>query len=111
MLGMCMIANFNDHAANERTFLAWVRTAIGMVGFGLAIDKLGGQTAPTWLVVALLIAGIAVVAIAYLRMVRAKAQIDTPGAAEYSIARGDLFLAILIAALFVLMVLLTLRIW
>jgi hypothetical protein len=26
-----MIKNFGDHAANERTFLAWVRTAIERV--------------------------------------------------------------------------------
>ena len=36
-----MIANFSDHAANERTFLAWVRTAMALVGFGLALSRLG----------------------------------------------------------------------
>ncbi|MGV6820459.1 MAG: YidH family protein [Parvularcula sp.] len=34
-----MVDNFRDHAANERTFLAWVRTAIAIVGFGLLIGK------------------------------------------------------------------------
>lgn len=29
-----------DHLANERTFLAWVRTAMGSVGLGVAIAKL-----------------------------------------------------------------------
>jgi len=28
-----------DHLANERTFLAWVRTALGAIGLGLALDK------------------------------------------------------------------------
>jgi len=28
-----MIKNFSDHAANERTFLAWVRTAIAVMAF------------------------------------------------------------------------------
>lgn len=28
-----------DHLANERTFLAWVRTALGMVGLGVLIVK------------------------------------------------------------------------
>ena len=28
-----------DHLANERTFLAWMRTSIAAMGFGLAITK------------------------------------------------------------------------
>ena len=34
-----MIRNFSDHAANERTFLAWVRTGIAVVAFGFVIEK------------------------------------------------------------------------
>ena len=34
-----MIKNFGDHAANERTFLAWVRTAIAMMAFGFLVEK------------------------------------------------------------------------
>jgi putative membrane protein len=34
-----MIKNFGDHAANERTFLAWVRTAIAVMAFGFLIEK------------------------------------------------------------------------
>lgn len=29
-----------DHLANERTFLAWVRTAISLLGFGVLIARL-----------------------------------------------------------------------
>lgn len=29
-----------DHLANERTFLAWVRTALGLVGLGVLIERL-----------------------------------------------------------------------
>lgn len=29
----------NDHLANERTFLAWVRTSIGIMGFGFVVVK------------------------------------------------------------------------
>ena len=29
----------NDHLANERTFLAWIRTAIGIMGFGFVVVK------------------------------------------------------------------------
>jgi putative membrane protein len=34
-----LIPRFSDHAANERTFLAWVRTGIATVAFGYVIDK------------------------------------------------------------------------
>ena len=34
-----MIAHFSDHAANERTFLAWVRTAIAVMAFGFLVAK------------------------------------------------------------------------
>lgn len=30
-----------EHQANERTFLAWLRTSIGMIGFGFAIARFG----------------------------------------------------------------------
>jgi hypothetical protein len=34
-----MIKNYGDHAANERTFLAWVRTAVAVVAFGFIVEK------------------------------------------------------------------------
>jgi putative membrane protein len=34
-----MISHFSDHAANERTFLAWVRTAIAVMAFGFLVAK------------------------------------------------------------------------
>jgi putative membrane protein len=34
-----MIQNYGDHAANERTFLAWVRTGIAVIAFGFVIEK------------------------------------------------------------------------
>ena len=30
-----------EHQANERTFLAWLRTSIALIGFGLAISRFG----------------------------------------------------------------------
>lgn len=35
-----MIANFADHSANERTFLAWLRTGLSAMAFGLFVEKL-----------------------------------------------------------------------
>jgi putative membrane protein len=34
-----MIRSYSDHAANERTFLAWVRTGIAVMAFGFVIEK------------------------------------------------------------------------
>ena len=46
-----MIARYTDHAANERTFLAWIRTGLTVAAFGLflvklniAVDAAGGHT-------------------------------------------------------------------
>jgi putative membrane protein len=34
-----MIKNFSDHAANERTFLSWVRTSIAVIAFGFLVER------------------------------------------------------------------------
>ena len=34
-----MIKNFRQHAANERTFLAWIRSSVNVFGFGFLIEK------------------------------------------------------------------------
>jgi putative membrane protein len=34
-----MITDYRDHAANERTYLAWVRTGIAVIALGFVIEK------------------------------------------------------------------------
>ena len=34
-----MIERYSDHAANERTFLAWIRTGIALAAFGFVLEK------------------------------------------------------------------------
>ena len=34
-----MIKRFTDHSANERTYLAWIRTSIAIMAFGFLIEK------------------------------------------------------------------------
>lgn len=34
-----MMERYSDHAANERTFLAWIRTAIAVIAFGFVVEK------------------------------------------------------------------------
>ena len=48
-----MIANYTNHAANERTFLAWIRTGLAVAAFGffliklnIFVDPVGGGSIP-----------------------------------------------------------------
>lgn len=34
-------SQFRDHAANERTLLAWIRTGVALMAFGFAIGRFG----------------------------------------------------------------------
>ena len=34
-----MIKKYSDHSANERTYLAWIRTSIAIMAFGFLIEK------------------------------------------------------------------------
>lgn len=34
-----MIKQYNDHAANERTYLAWLRTGIAVIAFGFVLER------------------------------------------------------------------------
>lgn len=99
-----MIANYTDHAANERTFLAWVRTAIAIVGFGLAFSRLG-PIAPNsiWSEVALLLSGAFVVLVAFLRMRHVRAKISDPKPQDDDALPADALLLLLVAGLFVMM--------
>lgn len=93
-----MIRNFSDHAANERTFLAWVRTAIAVMAFGFLVAKFnlflkiaaqslgrGGQAIPVpggayggVVGIVLILAGTAMVAIAAMRFIRTGRAINSP---------------------------------
>lgn len=34
-----MIHRYDSHAANERTYLAWIRTSLSIAAFGFIVDK------------------------------------------------------------------------
>ncbi|WP_127104952.1 YidH family protein [Pararhodobacter zhoushanensis] len=100
-----MITNYADHSSNERTFLAWVRTAVAIVGFGLASARLRDTPAPLWSEVLMLIAGGVVVLVAYLRMRHLRKRIDAQDSFDDGAMASDAFLALLVAAVFVLLAL------
>ena len=94
-----MIANFSDHAANERTFLAWVRTAMALVGFGLALSRLGSAAPSPRVEIALVALGGLVVAIAFLRMHLLLRHIETPQTQPYAGGSLGVTMVLAVAAL------------
>ncbi|MGO1243889.1 MAG: YidH family protein [Sphingobacterium sp.] len=86
----------NDHLANERTFLAWVRTSIAVMGFGFVVVKFSifltqikmmldteirwqsGRQSET-IGMFLIAAGALLTLMAYLTYIRTKRQIITGG--------------------------------
>lgn len=98
-----MIVNYQLHAANERTFLSWVRTAVAIIGFGFAVARLGDRPSPVWSEVLLLAVGAAVIVLAWLRMRHVRCRINSPDALPDDSAAADLFLIVLVGALFALL--------
>jgi putative membrane protein len=112
-----MIKRYSDHAANERTFLAWVRTAIAVMAFGFLIERFdlfiklaGPQLAQQQLAphgqafanaagLAFILIGVAMIAVAGVRFVRTAKDIDSEGAVPSPGERFDLALAALIGIL------------
>lgn len=94
-----MIRNFNDHASNERTFLAWVRTATTIVGFGLAAGRLGGAVPPLWTEATLFAAGVLLVLVAFLRMVWLRRRIERSETLDAGGLAADVFLFVMVAVL------------
>ncbi|WP_415184726.1 YidH family protein [Phaeovulum sp.] len=98
-----MIVNFETHASNERTFLSWVRTAVAIVGFGLAAARLSDQPPTPWAEYLMLGAGAGVIVIAWLRMRHTRKRIDLPDHLPDDSGLADLFLLLVIVALFALL--------
>jgi putative membrane protein len=112
-----MIQNFADHSANERTFLAWVRTAIAVMAFGFLVERFDlflelaapslagrtlsvpGQKFGNEAGLALIILGTAIVAMAATRFLMTARIIDSKELRPGPGARFDLALAILLALL------------
>jgi putative membrane protein len=112
-----MIRNFRDHSANERTFLAWVRTAIAVMAFGFLVEKfdlflelaapslvgralsLPGQKFGNIAGLALIVLGTAMVATAAIRFLTTAKTIDSEEPRPGPGSRVDLALAALLVLL------------
>jgi len=111
-----MIGGYSDHAANERTYLAWVRTGIAVIAFGFVIEKfnlflltiasaaLGDQLHRAQLApfmgrigrydgLALMIGGIGILVLASVRFVRITRRLDDSQVHSASGVRTELALS------------------
>lgn len=87
-----------DHLANERTFLAWVRTALGVMGLGVLFEKLVVQepsALTTGVALAAVLCGAAMLVYAAWRYERVAAALRRH---EYVVARVSPVLVGLLAA-------------
>jgi putative membrane protein len=112
-----MIKNFSDHSANERTFLAWVRTAIAVMAFGFIVEKfdvfleiaapslagralsIPGQRFGNIAGLALILVGTAMVAVAAARFLITAKNIDSEELKSEPGSRIDVALAVLLVLL------------
>lgn len=117
-----MIRNFSDHAANERTFLAWTRTGLAVIAFGFVIEKFNvmvealANTASTAAAqkllierlaaplshydgMALILVGIGLIIVAGIRYANTARLIDQEQFVVVGSRRTEMFLTILLALL------------
>jgi inner membrane protein YidH len=113
-----MIANYTNHAANERTFLAWIRTGLAVAAFGFLLIKLnvlldvavGGSiqhlaedagavvpVATRYAGLAMVAIGIAIVARSGFAFERTRRAIDRDEIVQIPQSRAELLLAAAIA--------------
>jgi putative membrane protein len=117
-----MIQGYADHAANERTFLAWVRTGIAVIAFGFVIEKfnlfllslpdltsldpirrsqlerLSGPSTP-YQGLALIVVGIVLLIVATIRFVRTERMLADPDAYAISGTRVEVLLSAALVAI------------
>lgn len=110
--------NISDHLANERTLLAWIRTSIGIMGFGFVVVKfslfmkqltiiLGKQLIipqkgySTFVGITLVAAGAFTSILAYLKYKKTEKQIN-----ENDYYNSSSFILILISFIFIISVVL-----
>lgn len=109
-----MIDRYTDHAANERTYLAWVRTALALLAFGLLVERFdlysraltrssgaaSGLAGPALDQVAglgLILLGVLVLAISSWRYLRFKRLIASPERSDFRASHTDLLLVAIVA--------------
>ncbi|MEA3411646.1 MAG: DUF202 domain-containing protein [Pseudomonadota bacterium] len=108
-----MIENFTNHAANERTYLAWIRTAIAIMALGFVIEKfdlflkylsseIGAGEAPAGSLSAeivglvLILLSLGIVSGATARFLHLRRRIDDPAPKAYASSLAGIILALML---------------
>ena len=108
-----MIKRFTDHSANERTYLAWIRTSIAIMAFGFLIERFDifisfigksigdeqnfqSSLSVELVGLSLFLVGILIVIVATIRFFTQKESIDSEETIPYSIKQTNILLSILI---------------
>ena len=122
-----MIEKYSDHAANERTFLAWVRTGIAVIAFGFVVEKFNlfvrtlveanafGNSKNLRLEalsgafshydgLALIVVGIAIIVLSLVRFIRTSRWIDDGEAHLARGVRAELVLSVVLALIVTTMI-------
>ena len=117
-----MIEKYSDHAANQRTFLAWIRTGIAVIAFGFVVEKFNlfmiilAKTVSEeaahrlWIDrvtrpfgrydgIALVLLGIGLIVLAAIRFYRTAKLIDDPEPRQAPDARVELVFTLILALL------------
>ena len=112
-----MIKRYSDHAANERTFLAWARTAIAVMGFGFVMERFDlflrytgpqstqrhltphTETLSNWASLAFIVLGVTMIVLAGLRFAKTAKDIDSQEEVASPGERFDIALAAMIGLL------------
>ncbi|GGX43526.1 YidH family protein [Saccharospirillum salsuginis] len=111
-----MIKRYTDHSANERTYLAWVRTAIAVMAFGFLMEKFNlfltylsaslnepdrfqTSIAAEWVGLALFAVGIVLIISATVRFFLFKRAIEADDPVPYDLKLTNLLMSGLLVAL------------
>jgi putative membrane protein len=114
-----VIEHYTDHAANERTYLAWVRTALAFMAFGLLVERFDlfvrslpqladaqGAALSTFSRAGglfLILLGVVVLAISSHRYLHFKSLISSDERRNFRSSRTDLALIVIVAVIGILM--------
>lgn len=105
-----MVPNYTDHSANERTFLAWVRTAIAVAGFGLLVGRLDAGRSALWSEIGLFASGGVLIFVAWLRVRALSRRIEATEQLELGGQVLDGLLMAMLLALIAMLVMFTLHV-
>ncbi|MEN6321005.1 MAG: DUF202 domain-containing protein [Syntrophaceae bacterium] len=99
------VRNRRVHMANERTFLAWIRTSIGIMAFGFVIEKALPPSHGYLAIVGIFLVGLGTLMglLAFVRYKKVERQIDEDTYQPSSILGILLTMAVLTVGIFLVM--------